>query len=140
MAQGNRVGVAQSEQNAADPGGSNPRAIKKREKTPVKSSPYGVGNDFDALLFLVLMSCITLVGMAKSTPLNDDELLNSEDLARMLRRSVASIWTESSRAPERLPPRVQVPNTRKLYWRKSTVLAWLREHETQPLKKDDSKA
>lgn len=139
MAQGNRVGVAQSEQNAADPGGSNPRTIKKREKTPVESSLYLADYDFDALLFLVLISCITLVGMANSTPL-DDELLNSEDLARMLRRSVASIWTESSRAPERLPPRVQVPNTRKLYWRKSTVLAWLREHETQPLKKDDSKA
>ena len=45
MAQGNRVGVAQSEQDATNAGRPRSGATKKRDKTPVKSSAYKTSKD-----------------------------------------------------------------------------------------------
>lgn len=61
----------------------------------------------------------------------DLDLLSPKELANILHKSEASIRSDVHRAPERLPPRVQMPNSNKLLWRRTTVHAWLIQHETR---------
>lgn len=57
------------------------------------------------------------------------DLLNPQQLASILHKSEATIRSDIHRAPERLPPRVIVPNSNKLLWLRSTVEAWLVQHQ-----------
>ena len=57
------------------------------------------------------------------------DLLNPEQLAAILRKSEASVRSDVHRAPERLPPRVIVPNSNRLLWLRSTVESWIAQHQ-----------
>lgn len=53
-----------------------------------------------------------------------DQLLTTEDLSRILRRSIHSIRHDLSRNPRSLPPLCAIPGNRKL-WRPVDVVTWL---------------
>ena len=57
------------------------------------------------------------------------DLLNPAQLAAILHKSEATVRSDVHRAPERLPPRVVMPNTHKLLWLRSSVEAWLVQHQ-----------
>jgi predicted DNA-binding transcriptional regulator AlpA len=52
-------------------------------------------------------------------------LLEVDDLARILGRSVRAIKRDVRHDPERLPPRLQLPGTKLLRWRQEDVEEWL---------------
>ena len=52
------------------------------------------------------------------------DLLDIEDVARVLRRTPEAIHVARKRAPHTVPPR-SFKIGRKLYWRRSTVEEWL---------------
>ncbi len=52
------------------------------------------------------------------------DLLDIEDIARVLRRTPEAIHVARKRAPHTVPPR-SFKIGRKLYWRRSTVEEWL---------------
>lgn len=54
---------------------------------------------------------------------NPFALLTVEDLAKILRRAIATIRTDAVRRPGSLPPRCRIPG-RRLLWRREDVLAW----------------
>jgi hypothetical protein len=55
------------------------------------------------------------------------DLLDIEDLARLLRRTEASIHSARCRNPVSIPPGFRVG--RRLFWRSETVDEWLRDQE-----------
>lgn len=55
-------------------------------------------------------------------------LLTIDDLAAVLRLSVATIWNRRSKAPHTLPPAVDLPGAGGLRWRQQDVEAWLEAH------------
>lgn len=57
------------------------------------------------------------------------DLLNPTQLAEILHKSESTIRSDVHRAPERLPPRVIMPNGKKLLWLRSSVEAWLQTHQ-----------
>jgi hypothetical protein len=61
-----------------------------------------------------------------------DALLDLEDMALILNKTVITIRSDSSRAPHRLPPRVMLPSSKKLLWRRETVLSWLKANKMPP--------
>lgn len=63
------------------------------------------------------------------------ELLTTDDLARLLRKSVHSIRHDLSRNPRSLPPRCALPGTNRNLWRPQDVAAWLAAH-VLPLESD----
>jgi predicted DNA-binding transcriptional regulator AlpA len=54
-----------------------------------------------------------------------DGLLSVEEVAAMLRRSPETLRKDLRRNPLAVPPRVTVPGTRLLRWRREDVTAWL---------------
>jgi hypothetical protein len=70
----------------------------------------------------------------RSDPSNPDSaVLDAEGLAALLCISVATILTQRSRTPEKLPPPFLL---RPLRWRRSTVFRWM-DHQEQ---KEDERA
>ncbi len=59
--------------------------------------------------------------------------LTIDDLAEVLKRSKKSIYSDVTRNPASLPPRVIIPGSSRLLWRKETVDKWLEEHEAKPV-------
>lgn len=57
------------------------------------------------------------------------DLLNPAQLAVILHKSEATVRSDVHRAPERLPPRVIMPNSHKLLWLRSSVETWLLQHQ-----------
>ena len=57
------------------------------------------------------------------------QTLGPEELARILHKSPATIQAEASRKPGGLPPRLMLPGTNRLLWRRSAVERWLRTYE-----------
>lgn len=53
-------------------------------------------------------------------------------LSQMLHRTRASILSDRTRAPLRVPPAYVAPGSRTPLWIVSEVLAWLRAHPEQP--------
>lgn len=62
-----------------------------------------------------------------------DQLLTTDDLARILRKSVSSIRHDLSRNPRGLPPGVDIPGTLRRLWRPQDVEAWLASHVASPI-------
>lgn len=66
-------------------------------------------------------------------------LLTTEDLARILRKSIHSIRHDIQRNPDALPPRCHIPSARRNLWREEDVRAWLenyiQNHSTEPQSK-----
>lgn len=57
-------------------------------------------------------------------------LLDYSDLSALLKVAVGTLKNRYSRNPETLPPAIHVPGARGPRWLLSTVLAWLKSHET----------
>lgn len=55
------------------------------------------------------------------------KMLTAEDLEPILGRKASTIRTDVRRRPSTLPPRFQVPGTKKLMWLESDVLAWVEQ-------------
>ncbi|WP_109476677.1 helix-turn-helix domain-containing protein [Paraburkholderia sp. C35] len=55
-------------------------------------------------------------------------LLDIHELAELLGRSPATIKKDLRRNPFAVPPRLHIPGTRLLRWRRADVEAWLAEH------------
>ena len=56
------------------------------------------------------------------------ETLTIDDLAVILNRARATIATEVTKAPHKLPPRLHLPGSRRVLWLKEDVENWLAEH------------
>lgn len=54
-------------------------------------------------------------------------LLDLHELAQLLGRSAETIKKDLRRNPRAVPPRVHIPGTRLLRWRRVDVEAWLAE-------------
>ncbi len=59
------------------------------------------------------------------------ELLDLNDLASLLGRSPETIKKDMSRNYLAVPPRLRIPGTRLLRWRRVDVEAWLASHVEQ---------
>ena len=60
-----------------------------------------------------------------------DRTLDAAELgARYLYKTEGTIWSDLARAPDRLPPPVRIPGTRKTLWLESEVIDWLQKHST----------
>lgn len=57
------------------------------------------------------------------------QVLTAFDLATILKKSVASVRGDLSRAPQRLPPFIRICGGQAL-WLPDTVLEWLKGHES----------
>lgn len=55
-----------------------------------------------------------------------------DGLSQMLHRTRASILSDRTRAPQRVPPAYIAPGSRTPLWIVSEVLAWLRTHPERP--------
>lgn len=55
-------------------------------------------------------------------------LLTVDQLAKCLRKSVATIRSDATRNPRSLPPICRLPGTKRLLWRAEDVEQWLAEH------------
>ena len=60
----------------------------------------------------------------------DMETMTIDALAALLNRAPSTVATEVSKAPHKLPPRLKLPNSRKVLWLKSDVEKWIHEHRT----------
>ena len=56
------------------------------------------------------------------------QTLTIKDLAGILNRSPATIATEVTKFPHKLPPRLNLPGSRRVLWLQSDVEEWLHEH------------
>lgn len=59
------------------------------------------------------------------------ETLGTADIAQLLHKSEKTVKRDVTTAPWRLPPRVRIPNSRRVMWLRSTVEAWLQKHQEQ---------
>ena len=57
------------------------------------------------------------------------QTLTIKDLAVILNRSPATIATEVTKHPNKLPPRLQLPGSRRVLWLQSDVEDWINEHK-----------
>ena len=71
---------------------------------------------------------MSAIAPEKSLP---PRLLGAEAIGVLLHKTTATVWCDLSRAPERLPPPIRIPGTRKALWLESAVLAWLQERQVQ---------
>lgn len=55
-------------------------------------------------------------------------LLTLENLAEILQKSPAALYSTYARNKSSLPPRVALPGTRRVYFRRSDVEKWLAKH------------
>ena len=67
--------------------------------------------------------------MSLSVP---EQLLTTDDLARILRKSVHSIRHDLFRNKSSLPPLCALPGTNRNLWRPQDVEAWLASHVVTP--------
>ncbi len=54
--------------------------------------------------------------------------LGVAELAALLHKTEATIYTDLCRAPNRLPPRLKLPGGARLIWLEETVHQWLLQH------------
>ena len=55
-------------------------------------------------------------------------LIDVDQLATILHKSVSSIRSDNTRSPQLLPPRVKIRGNKRLLWRLPDVEAWLARH------------
>lgn len=66
--------------------------------------------------------------MQNQTDSNTLEFLTVEELAPLLRRSVASVYSDLRRNPKSIPPHFCLPGSRRKFWNKEVVIEWLRKN------------
>jgi predicted DNA-binding transcriptional regulator AlpA len=59
------------------------------------------------------------------------QTLTINDLAQILNRSPATIATEVTKHPNKLPPRLKLPGSRRVLWLQEDVEHWINEHRQQ---------
>jgi len=59
------------------------------------------------------------------------QTLTIADLAVILNRSPATIATEVSKAPHKLPPRLHLPGSRRVLWLREDVEKWINQHRLE---------
>ncbi|EQD24464.1 MAG: hypothetical protein D084_Lepto4C00431G0003 [Leptospirillum sp. Group IV 'UBA BS'] len=59
-------------------------------------------------------------------------LINTKELAAILRKSVASIHIQRSRFPDSLPPSLNLPG-KKIFWDLEEVKNWLNRHRSDEM-------
>lgn len=57
-----------------------------------------------------------------------NKLLNVDELAAILRKAATSVRSDAHRNPSSLPPRCNLPRTKRLLWRETDVEKWLSEN------------
>jgi predicted DNA-binding transcriptional regulator AlpA len=57
--------------------------------------------------------------------------LNKTELAELLRLSPHSIHSTLVRRPDRLPPPIRVPGSKRLVWLAPDVMSWLKLHQAK---------
>lgn len=55
-----------------------------------------------------------------------------KELAKILHVSEKTIRNRLSEAPQKLPPRLHLPDTRRPVWLTADVMAWLEKHREPP--------
>lgn len=58
------------------------------------------------------------------------QTLTITDLARLLNRSPATIATEVTKNPDKLPPRLRLPGSRRVLWLQEDVEKWINNHRS----------
>jgi len=61
----------------------------------------------------------------------EPKLVGPEYLANLLHKTVATIRADAQRRPQSLPPRMRIPDSRKLLWLEEDVLKWLDKHRSR---------
>ena len=61
----------------------------------------------------------------------EPKLVGPEYLAALLHKTVATIRADAQRRPQSLPPRMRIPDSRKLLWLEEDVLKWLDKHRSR---------
>jgi predicted DNA-binding transcriptional regulator AlpA len=51
-------------------------------------------------------------------------------MAKILHKTRRTLEVDVSRRPESLPPRLNIPKSRKVLWLESDVLDWLKKHRS----------
>jgi hypothetical protein len=57
--------------------------------------------------------------------LKEAKLVGVEFIAELFHKTPATIRADISRRPNSLPPRLLIPDSRKLLWLESDVMSWL---------------
>jgi len=65
------------------------------------------------------------------------QTLTIADLALILNRSPATIATEVTKAPHKLPPRLHLPGSRRVLWYQEDVEKWINEHRPESAERID---
>ncbi|RLA51610.1 MAG: hypothetical protein DRR42_09840 [Gammaproteobacteria bacterium] len=65
------------------------------------------------------------------------QTLTIADLASILNRSPATIATEVTKTPHKLPPRLNLPGSRRVLWYQEDVEKWLNEHRPEQQQRND---
>jgi len=61
----------------------------------------------------------------------EPKLVGPEYLASLLHKTVATIRADAQRRPQSLPPRMRIPDSRKLLWLEEDVMKWLDKHRSR---------
>jgi predicted DNA-binding transcriptional regulator AlpA len=59
------------------------------------------------------------------------QTLTIADLSIILNRSPATIATEVTKAPHKLPPRLNLPGSRRVLWYQKDVEDWINEYRPE---------
>lgn len=59
------------------------------------------------------------------------QTLTIADLSTILNRAQATIATEVTKAPHKLPPRLNLPGSRRVLWLQSDVEDWINEYRPE---------
>lgn len=59
--------------------------------------------------------------------LKEAKLVDVEYIAQLFHKTPATVRADLARRPKSLPPRLMIPDTRKLLWLESDVLSWLED-------------
>ena len=63
--------------------------------------------------------------------MNDPKVVGPDYVAKLLHKTVPTIRNDVQRRPKSLPPRLNIPESRKLLWLESDVIAWLEKCRTK---------
>lgn len=59
---------------------------------------------------------------------NPTDVIGIAELAKIIHRAESTIATEVTKCPNKLPPRLRLPASRRVLWLRSDVNAWIADH------------
>jgi predicted DNA-binding transcriptional regulator AlpA len=62
--------------------------------------------------------------------MDDLETIGIEEIAKILRKAPETVRVDVTRKPETLPPRLNIPGSKRVLWLRSDVNDWLRSMST----------